>query len=234
MEALADILFSQGFGTRYECKSLVESGQILVNNQLIDDPYVLFDTSDLVLTYRNENWPYYEKAVIALNKPQGYECSLKPSAHPSVMTLLPTPLRVRGVQPVGRLDVDTTGLLILTDDGHLLHRWIHPKRHVPKTYVATCRYSVSEDMLDMLMTGVVLADDPRPVKAQQATKLSDYRLSLVLTQGKYHQVKRMIAACHNRCESLHRTSFGAYTLPNELQPGHWMWIRPEDVNGGAV
>ena len=92
-------------------------------------------------------WPYHERALILLNKPAGYECSQKPKHHPSVMSLLPAPLRQRGVQPVGRLDADTTGLLLLTDDGALIHRWTSPKRHVPKVYEVGTAAPVTADQI---------------------------------------------------------------------------------------
>ena len=108
MMTLADILFTQGFGTRYDCRQIVLSGAVSVNGRVADDPDENFEPKGLVLTWRGEEWPVCEKALIAMNKPEGYECSLKPSAHPSVMGLLPGPLRKRAVQPVGRLDWDTT------------------------------------------------------------------------------------------------------------------------------
>ena len=194
-----------------------------------NDPLEKLDVENLEFSCFGKVWPYCEKAVIALHKPAGYECSMKPSAHPSVMTLLPSPLRRRNVQPVGRLDVDTTGLLIMTDDGQLQHRLIHPKRHVTKVYEVTCRHAVTEEMRQKLLSGVVLDDDPKPVFAQEVEILDDYHIRLSLTQGKYHQVKRMIAACSNRCDGLHRSCFGAFKLPEDLKSGEWMWIRREDI-----
>ena len=113
---LADILFKQGFGTR----SIAASGAVSIDGRELTDPDEDFDPEGLVLTWRGMQWPVSDNVLIAMNKPTGYECSLKPSAHPSVMNLLPGPLRTRGVQPVGRLDWDTTGLLLFTDNGALL------------------------------------------------------------------------------------------------------------------
>lgn len=124
---LADILFKQGFGTRYDCRSIATSGAVSIDGRELTDPDEDFDLEGLVLTWRGMQWPVSDNVLIAMNKPTGYECSLKPSAHPSVMNLLPGPLRTRGVQPVGRLDWDTTGLLLFTDNGSLLHRLTHPK-----------------------------------------------------------------------------------------------------------
>ena len=200
-----------------------------MNGEAIENPDEDFNTEGFSFTYRNQVWPYKEKAIIALNKPAGYECSLKPSAHPSVMTLIPGPLRRRNVQPVGRLDVDTTGLLLMTDDGALLHRLIHPKRHVSKTYRVGCKHPVTSAMFEQLLAGVVLADDPKPVAAKQVNPIDEHTFEMVLTQGKYHQVKRMVAACSNRVETLHRTGFGKFQLPDTLEEGTWQWLDVSDI-----
>ena len=134
---LADILFKQGFGTRYDCRSIATSGAVSIDGRELTDPDEDFDLEGLVLTWRGVQWPVSDNVLIAMNKPTGYECSLKPSAHPSVMNLLPGPLRTRGVQPVGRLDWDTTGLLLFSDNGSLLHRLTHPKK--------TCQQGLSCD-----------------------------------------------------------------------------------------
>lgn len=228
---LSDILFTQGFGTRYDCAALAASGQITIGGVVHDDPDETIDPEGLVFECRGETWPVRAKVLVALNKPAGYECSTKPSAHPSVMTLLPAPLRRRGVQPVGRLDVDTTGLLLFTDDGALQHRLIHPKRHVDKIYRARLKHPADETLIKRLLAGVVLDDDPVPVRAKAARLLSPVELELTLDEGKYHQVKRMVAAGGNRVEGLHRFRVGAYSLPEDLPEGRWVWIEPSDVLG---
>jgi 16S rRNA pseudouridine516 synthase len=133
-------------------------------------------------------------------------------------------LRARGVQAVGRLDEDTTGVLLLTDDGDLIHRLTSPKHHVPKVYEVGCRHRVDDAQLCRLIDGVVLDDDPRPVRAAAAQRVDERALRLTLTEGKYHQVKRMVAAVGNRVESLHRSAFGALTLEGLPLPGQWRWV----------
>lgn len=232
---LADILFSQGFGTRYDCRAIASSGAVLIDGAAQTDPDAEFDPEGLELEWRGIRWPVREKVIIAMNKPAGYECSLKPSAHPSVMGLLPGPLRARGVQPVGRLDWDTTGLLLFTDDGALLHRLTHPKKHVEKVYRARLCHPMDESACGKLVAGVVLDDDPRPVAARSAVLASPEELILTISQGKYHQVKRMVAACGNRVAQLHRTQVGSYMLPEDLEPGAWRWVdSPADIIGGAA
>jgi len=171
---------------------------------------------------------------VLLHKPTGYECSQKPKHHPSVMSLLPLPLRVRGLQPVGRLDEDTTGLLLMTDDGALIHRLTSPKKHVPKVYEIECIDPVTDKQIDELRRGVVLHDDPLPVRAAACEKTGEHALRMTLLEGKYHQVKRMVAATGNTVAALHRSAYGALTLPQELAPGEWRWLDgPAAVLGRA-
>ncbi len=222
--SLSQVLFSQGFGTRRACDALIRAGRVHVDSVPVLDPDATIATTGLVFSVDGVPWPYHARAVIALNKPAGHECSQKPSHHPSVLSLLPPPLRVRGVQPIGRLDADTTGLLLLTDDGALLHRLTSPRHHVPKVYEVQCADPVTAAQVALLEQGVVLRDDPRPVRAQALQVLGERALTLTLTEGKYHQVKRMIAAAGNHVERLHRLRFGALTLPAELAPGQWCWV----------
>ncbi|UUX94077.1 16S rRNA pseudouridine(516) synthase [Aquabacterium sp. J223] len=221
---LAALLFSQGFGTRRECAALVRAGEVRVGGVVVDEPWAEVEPTGLVVEVGGVAWPYHPRALVLLHKPPGYECSQKPGAWPSVMTLLPPPLRRRGVQPVGRLDQDTTGLLLLTDDGGLLHRLTHPKRHVAKVYQATCADPVTEDQLTRLREGVVLHDDPAPARAASAATTGPHALELTLTEGRYHQVKRMVAAVGNRVVALHRSRFGPLALPDDLPPGRWRWL----------
>lgn len=226
---LEQILFSQGFGTRYDCRSLVRSGQVKINQVVKTDPDETVETQNLKFEVRGQLWLYKEKAIIALNKPSGYECSQKPIHHPSVMTLLPSPLRRRGVQPVGRLDEDTTGLLILTDDGVLQHRLIHPKKHVAKTYRVSCKHPCSDSFFERLLQGVLLDGEKVPVKAFELKQVDPFVFEMVIYQGKYHQVKRMVAAAGNRVLRLQRVAFGKLRLPETLQIGQWCFIEQSDL-----
>ena len=226
---LTQILFSQGFGTRHECLGLIVNGAVSRAGEVLDDPELDLDIKGLVLTIEGQEWPIHEKALILLHKPTGFECSMKPKHHPSVLSLLPGPLRVRGVQPVGRLDEDTTGLLLLTDDGALIHRLTHPKKKVPKIYEATLKHPMDEAARQQLLKGVVLNDDPEPIQAAAAELPEPTRLILTLTGGRYHQVKRMVAAVGNRVEALHRSGFGRLRIPADLPPGAWTWADPADL-----
>jgi 16S rRNA pseudouridine516 synthase len=228
----SQVLFSQGFGTRRECEALLLAGLVSQRGQAVLDPLNEVDTADLVFEVRGQSWPYREKALIVLHKPVGYECSRKPKHHPSVMNLLPSPLRLRQVQPVGRLDEDTTGLLLLTDDGALIHRLTSPKKHVPKVYEIETADPVTGLQIGELLRGVVLHDDPQPVRAAACEQVAERAMRMTLLEGKYHQVKRMVAAAGNTVTRLHRSEYGVLALPPDLAPGQWRWLEgPQAVLG---
>jgi 16S rRNA pseudouridine516 synthase len=233
---LQDVLYSQGFGTRRICAGLIQHGHVAVDGKVVDDAAAQFDPEGLRFRVDGTEWTYHRLAYLMLHKPAGTECSRKPSAYPSIYTLLPAPLRqrpqkgaVQGVQAVGRLDQDTTGMLLLTDDGQFIHRMGSPKHHVPKVYDVATKHVVDPGQVERLLQGVVLEDDPRPVRAAACERSGERQLRLTLTEGKYHQVKRMIAAVGNRVEALHRSRIGNLTLPTDLLPGQWRWLDAADL-----
>ncbi len=221
---LARLLFSQGFGTRRECAALVAAGCVRIGAVVLRDPAHEVEPEGLVFEVNGVAWPWHERALIVLNKPAGFECSMRPGHHPGVLSLLPAPLQRRGMQPVGRLDADTTGLLLLTDDGALIHRLTSPKRHVTKVYEVGCKHPVDAAQAERLLEGVMLHDTEMPVRAAACAITGVNTLRLTLTEGRYHQVKRMVAAAGNRVERLHRSAFGALELPPDLAPGEWCWL----------
>ena len=227
---LTKLLQSQGFGTRRECRAMILSGRVGVAGQELRDPDAEVNPDGLAFSVDGEGWQYRGKAYVMLNKPAGYECSQKPKHYPGVLSLLPIQLRNRGLQTVGRLDEDTTGLLLLTDDGQFLHRYTSPKKNIAKVYRATVKHPLTEEQLNTLCKGVVLHDDPEPVAAQAAMVRDAHTLELTLTGGKYHQVKRMVAAAGNRVEALHRERMGAFTLPQDLAPGEWRYIEVDSAD----
>ncbi|WP_325341341.1 16S rRNA pseudouridine(516) synthase [Xylophilus sp.] len=241
---IQDLLYSQGFGTRRICAGLVQQGLVEVYMPQAGElrPHVAPTSGEYKvvdgLRYRVQGveWEYHALAYLMLHKPAGTECSQKPSTWPSIYTLLPAPLRqrpakgaVQGVQAIGRLDQDTTGLLLLSDDGQFIHRMSSPKKHVPKVYDITARHPVDAKQVERLLAGVVLDDDPKPVRAAACEIVDTHRLRLTLTEGKYHQVKRMVAAVGNRVEALRRSRIGGLALPADLAPGQWRWLREDDL-----
>jgi len=233
---LQDLLYSQGFGPRRVCLGLVQQGLVAVDGLRITDPFTEVDPEGLHFTVEGKPWTFQGKAYLMLHKPAGYECSQRPSAWPGIYTLLPPPLRQRpskgshpGVQAIGRLDQDTTGLLLLSDDGAFIHRMSSPRKHVPKVYEVGTADPVDDGQLRRLLAGVVLDDDPKPVRAAACEATGSHALRLTLTEGKYHQVKRMIAAVGNRVVSLHRSRIGTLELPPGLAPGQWQWLDPAQL-----
>ena len=221
------ILQQQGFGTRAYCRALIETGEVLVNGAICDDPDELFDLADLSWQIDDETWQYREHVYLLMNKPANYECSQKPQHHMSVLSILPSQLRNRDVQCVGRLDVDTTGLLLISDDGQFIHKNTSPKKNVDKVYHATCRHVLTDEMLNALTAGVLLHDENETLKAVSARRLDENNpqlLELVLREGKYHQVKRMVAAAGNRVDELHRVRVGEFELPADLPIGQWTFL----------
>jgi 16S rRNA pseudouridine516 synthase len=225
---LAQLLFSQGFGTRRECAGLIASGWVTIDGAVCREPDRQVDPHGLNFSVRGEPWTYHERALLAMNKPAGHECSQRPKHHPSVYALLPAPLRRRGVQAIGRLDEDTTGVLLFSDDGALIHRLTSPKHHVPKVYEVGCRHPVEPALVERLRAGVLLHDENETVRAAACEATGPTTLRLTLLEGRYHQVKRMVAAAGNRVESLARSDFGGVRV-DALAPGAWRWLSDEEA-----
>ncbi|MES2755839.1 MAG: 16S rRNA pseudouridine(516) synthase [Pseudomonadota bacterium] len=223
--SLDRILQSQGFGTRKYCRALIEDGEVSVAGAPHTAYKTTFDTDGLMLTVFGEEWVFRAHVYIALSKPANFECSRKPSHHPGVLTLLPEQFTWRDVQPVGRLDHDTTGMLLMSDDGPFIHAQSSPKRHVPKIYQATTQEPVTDSLVEQLLEGVKLHDEPAPLKALSCIRRGEHQLEIVLEQGKYHQVKRMLAAAGNHCLALHRSAIGSLTLESlGLAEGEWCYL----------
>lgn len=228
--SLDRILQSQGFGTRKWCRELIEDGEVSIGGTVVTDYKSGIETAGLEFTLFDEIWTYREHVYIALNKPANFECSRKPSHHPGVLTILPEQFTWRDVQPVGRLDHDTTGLLLMSDDGPFIHAQSSPKRHIPKVYVATTAEPVTPELVALLLAGVQLHDEPAPLAAIVCRMLDTHQLEIVLEQGKYHQVKRMLAAAGNHCAALRRSAIGGLTLAAlELDEGEWCYLEAEHL-----
>jgi len=223
--SLDRVLQSQGFGTRKYCRALIEDGDVAIGGVVQTSYKATVETDGLVLDVFDEEWVYREHVYLALHKPANFECSRKPSHHPGVLTLLPEQFTWREVQPVGRLDHDTTGLLLMSDDGPFIHAQSSPKRHVPKVYQATTAEPVTSSLVEQMLAGVQLHDEPAPLRATTCVQRGEFQLEIVLEQGKYHQVKRMLAAAGNHCAALHRSQIGGLTLEAlGLEEGEWCFL----------
>lgn len=225
---LEKMLQSQGFGSRKHCQQLIKNGAVSIQGELIDNPKHKLNLQDLTFSVYGHEYRYREKVYLALNKPQDYECSHQATHHFSVFDLFDDILLNRGIQCVGRLDQDTTGLLLLTDDGQFLQALTHPKKHVAKVYQMTTTDPVTDEQIQQLAQGVELRNEKGTFTATDIIRLDENRLQMTIHQGVYHQVKRMLAAVGNKVEQLHRAQIGALAL-NELAIGEWTYLDAEQV-----
>lgn len=228
---LEKILQSQGFGSRKECRQLILQGSVSIADAVCLNPKQDVDVNELVFWVRGQCWQYRAQVYIAMYKPAGDECSHAPQHHRSVFTRLPREVVARGLQTVGRLDQDTTGLLLLTDDGRYLHALTHPRKHVPKRYRVTLQEPIKPQEIAMLCAGVMLQGEKTLLIADACIQHDSHVLSLTIHQGIYHQVKRMIAAVGNHVVALHREQVGALVLADlvgtdglPLAEGQWCYL----------
>lgn len=225
---LEKMLQSQGFGSRKHCQQLIKNGAIAIQGEVITNAKHKLDLSNLSFSVYGESFDYREKVYIALNKPQDYECSHQATHHFSVFDLFDDVLMNRGLQCVGRLDQDTSGLLLLTDDGQFLQALTHPKKHVAKVYQMQTADPVTEQQIQQLQQGVELRNESGVFAATDVIQLAENELQLTIHQGVYHQVKRMLAAVGNKVERLHRQQIGVLALP-ELEQGKWIYLTEQQV-----
>ncbi len=226
---LLKYLQAQGIGSRKSCQWLIRNQLVQINGNMLDDEKVEIQPDDVqTLHIDGEDvvvipLPYY---YILLNKPKDYETSHKPRDYPSVFTLFPEHLRATDIQAIGRLDADTTGVLLITNDGQFNHKMTSPKHKVAKIYHVTLKHAADNALCDALLQGVLLHDENETVAAEGAVLSSPTELLLTICEGKYHQVKRMVAAAGNRVEALHRVQFGEWDT-QDLESGEWRFIQPK-------
>ena len=225
---LEKILQKEGFGTRRFCRALILKGRVQVNGIECRDPRALFSQKNLPLTVENCAILAKETSILALNKPIGFECSQK-AFHSSIFSLIPQRFKNRGVQAVGRLDVETSGLIFLTDDGKLNHFLTSPKNKIPRTYVAECADPLPPNACEKIMGGVFLKNENKKTCAESAEFLDEKTLKITLTEGKYHEVRRIVGALGNRVVALKRTAFGKFTLPETLESGAFLEIEKGQI-----
>lgn len=225
---LEKMLQSQGFGSRKYCQQLIKNGAIEINSEVITNPKQKLELTDLVFLVYGHEYTYREHVYIALNKPKGYECSHQATHHFSVFELFDEVLLNRGLQCVGRLDQDTTGLLLLTDDGQYLQALTHPKKHVPKVYQMHTADAVTTAQVEQLEHGVELRNESGMFAATDVKILAEHQLEMTVHQGVYHQVKRMLAVVGNKVEQLHRAKVGQLSLDG-LAEGEWMYLTSEQI-----
>ncbi len=218
MERLDKYLTSQTTLSRRDASVAVRRGRVTVNGAVVRDPSQKLDPASAAVTLDGQAVSYRQYVYIMLNKPAGILCVSRDPHAPTVVDLLPDEWRARGLFPAGRLDKDTTGMVLLTDDGDYAHRMLAPKKHVPKRYLATLDAPADQAVCDAFKNGMTLANGEVCLPA--ACELGDGTQAFVtLHEGKYHQIKRMFAACGRHVERLHRLSMGGLLLDPALAPG---------------
>lgn len=221
-------LSEMGVATRSEARSAAARGGVLVDGVPQRDLSRHIDPERVSVSYLGRAVAYSRFTYVMLNKPEGYVSATEDSSLPVVTELLPEELRRRELFPVGRLDRDTTGLMILTNDGALAHSVLSPRHHVEKLYYFTAKEPMAEGVEDYFKDGVTLRDGYECKEAKIV--LDEDRLGgyITLTEGKYHQIKRMVAAAGNRVTSLRRISFGGIELDPALGAGEWRMLTEEE------
>ncbi len=212
--------------SRKESAALLKKGRVKVNGQPVFKGEAKIDEEMDTVTLDGEPILYQKHRYILLHKPQGYVSSTDDPSGPTVLELLPEKER-RNLFPCGRLDKNTTGLLVLTDDGPLAHRLLSPKHHAKKEYYFTCQRKVTEQDVMDLENGVDIGG--YITKPCKITLFDDFSGSITLTEGKYHQIKLMLAARCNKILTLHRHAFAGIILDPALKEGEWRYLTPEEV-----
>ncbi len=215
-----------GIGSRKEVKKIIDSRGITVNEKVILSPKENIDEENDVVKYKDEVIKYKKFRYYILNKKGGYITAVDDPRDKTVMDLLPEWVIRKDLAPVGRLDKDTEGLLLLTNDGQLNHRLLSPKRHVDKTYYAELLEDISEDDLENLRKGVDIGG--YITMPAEAKKIDSKKIHLTIKEGKFHQVKKMLEAVNNKVVYLKRISFGKLTL-SDMELGEVREINIEDI-----
>lgn len=231
MERLDKILASQGTLSRKEVKEIIKKGRITLNGKVVKDSAVKIDENKDTVTLDGELLQLKKHIYIMLNKPQGIISASDSDTDETVVDLVPEELYRKGLFPAGRLDKDTTGFVLITDDGDFAHKILSPKNHIFKTYIAELQYSLSHEDMKALENGITLGDGTvlKESKVQVIEETDKPMVRIRICEGKYHQVKRMFAATGNKVLSLHREKMGELYLDEDLKPGECREITPDEL-----
>lgn len=217
--------------TRSQAAKALKAGQITVNGETVKSGAVKISPPQDVVCYDGEPLEWVEAGqYLLLNKPQGYICSNEDGDYPTVFDFFDYPLNTR-LHCAGRLDVDTTGLVLLTDDGQWSHRITSPKHHCEKTYLVTLADPIEDHYQAELEKGILLRGEKTPTLPAKLEILDDYNANLTISEGRYHQVKRMFAALGNKVVALHRWRVGNVVLDESLTEGDYRPLTAEEVEG---
>ena len=214
--------------TRSQAAKVLRQSAVTVNGKIEKSGAVKVSPDDEIY-YDGERLTWVENGqYIMLHKPQGYICSHEDGDYPTIYQFFDYPLSAR-LHSAGRLDVDTTGLVLLTDDGQWSHRITSPKFHCEKTYLVTLADPVEVNYVQACADGILLRGEKEPTKPATLEILDDYNVNLTLSEGRYHQVKRMFAALGNKVVALHRWKIGNVVLDEHLAEGEFRSLTEEEI-----
>ncbi|MGV3345894.1 16S rRNA pseudouridine(516) synthase RsuA [Enterobacteriaceae bacterium LUAb1] len=215
--------------SRAEAGRELRAKKVTVNGEMVRDGACKLNAASLVeydgKPLQMQTGPRY----FMLNKPIGYVCSTEDATHPTVLWFLEEPTACK-LHAAGRLDIDTTGLVLMTDDGQWSHRVTSPRHHGEKTYLVTLAESVSDEALTQLTSGIQLHGEKTLTRPAQIAIITPQQVRLTISEGRYHQVKRMFAATGNRVVALHRERIGAIELDTGLGPGEYRSLTKEEIS----
>ena len=222
-------------GSRTEVKNFLKTGRVTVNGKKAKSAKLQINEDTDEICFDGEKLDYEEFVYYMMNKPQGVISATEDTKHKTVLDLLDDYARAKEVFPVGRLDIDTHGLLLLTNDGKLAHALLSPKRHVDKTYLAQVKGIMTDTDVETFAKGIPLKDFTcQPAKLELVSIDTEKEESLVrvtIAEGKFHQVKRMVAYCGKEVVDLQRLTMGTLTLDEDLKRGEWRRLTKEELEG---
>ena len=232
---LDKFLVACAVGSRTEVKNFLKTGRVTVNGKKEKSAKLQINEDTDEICFDGQKLEYEEFVYYMMNKPQGVISATEDPKHKTVLDLLDDLARSKEVFPVGRLDIDTHGLLLLTNDGKLAHALLSPKRHVDKTYLAQINGVMTDEDIETFAQGIPLKDFTcQPAKLELVSVDTEKNQSLVrvtIAEGKFHQVKRMVAYCGKEVVDLQRLTMGTLTLDEDLKRGEWRRLTKEELEG---
>lgn len=230
MDRLDKILVSQGVGSRKDVQKLIRSGEVSVNGEICKKPETKLDAESALISVSGQALSYSEHIYIMMNKPAGVVSATEDKNDKTVIDILPDEYKRNGLFPAGRLDKDTEGLLIITDDGDFAHRMLSPKKHVEKQYIAKLDKEITDDTIKSFEQGIVFADGTKCLPARLEVYENDRKCGLVtICEGKFHQVKKMFICCGINVVHLQRISIGNLVLDSNLHTGESKLLTNLDI-----
>jgi 16S rRNA pseudouridine516 synthase len=214
--------------SRNEAKKLLKSSQITVDQAVVKSGSFKVP-EEAVVALDGQEIHIRKSRYIMLNKPENFICSTVDELHPSVLHLLEVD-KAFDLHIAGRLDADTTGLVLITDDGHWSHQITSPKKACAKRYLVELAEPIEPDAIELFKQGIELRSEKQPTKPAKLEIIAKHQVLLTITEGKYHQVKRMFAAIGNKVVALHREQIGEIELDENLEPGQWRYLTEQEVN----